>query len=196
MSDWLEDAEGKQNRQTSPDVVASHIEQRRLLVKSNYRKHAQLYDGFVAEMLGFVSRVNNLPASSREPFGKLDGRPKKSKFDNNLFIFSSSYRFKKRNSRGLFRWFGYRHYKHVRVFYVSVSKLDGMADIEFKDYILEKHRLGKKGEDKTALHDHFLLGAPISELTSEKARKIIDWLAFKAETTALPFDLRNKHKRL
>lgn len=192
MSDWLEDAEGKSQKQVSPDMVASHVEQRRKLVKINYQKHAQLYDSFIAQMMSLVSRVNNLPTPAREPFGKLDGRPKKSKFDNNLFIFSSSYRFKKRKTKGAFRWFGFRHYKHIRVFYLSVSKFDGMADIEFKDYVLEKHRLGKKGEDKSTLHDHFLFESPIAGLNPDQARKIIDWLAFKAETVTLPFELKPK----
>ncbi|HAQ64881.1 MAG TPA: hypothetical protein DCR43_03360 [Bacteroidales bacterium] len=188
MTDWLEEAEGKPSRQSSPEKIASHIEQRQKLVKANYASNANYYDAFISELSRLIARVNNLPAHTREPFGKLEGRPKRSKFDNKLFIFSSSYRFKKRKSGGIFRWFGFRHYKHIRVFYLSVSKQEGFADAEIKDYILEKHRLGTKGDDKTTLHDHHLLLVPMVDLKPENARMIIDWLAFKAETSALPFD--------
>lgn len=192
MADWLEEAEGKPGRQSSPEKIASHIEQRQKLVKANYFANSTCYDAFISELSRLVVRVNNLPASSREPFGKIEGRPKRSKFDNKLFIFSSSYRFKKRRSKGILRWFGHRHYKHIRVFYLSVSKHEGFADVEIKDYVLERHRLGTKGDDKTTLHDHYLLQSPMVDLIPENGRKIIDWLAFKAETSTLPFDFSLK----
>lgn len=189
MSDWLEDAEGKQPRKPTPEKIISHIEQRRKLIESNYQLFGRQYDDFITQVSRLVSRVNNLPAAAREPFGKLEARAKKSKLDNNLFIISSAHRFKKRKSKGFFRWFGYQHFKHVRVIYFSVSKHEGKADIEIKDYVLEKHRLGVKGQNKTTLHDHFMSDAEIGNLDQLKARKIIDWLAFKAETNELPFDL-------
>ncbi len=196
MADWLEEAERKPGRQSSPEKIASHIEKRQILVKANYLANSNYYDAFISEISRLIARVNNLPANTREPFGKIEGRPKRSKFDNKLFIFSSSYRFKKRRSKGILRWFGYRHYKHIRVFYISVSKHEGFADVEIKDYILEKHRLGVKGDDKTTLHDRHLLQTSMDNLTTENARKILDWLAFRAETNTLPFDFSMKQSRL
>lgn len=192
MSDWLEDAEGKKSRQATSEKIASHVEQRRKLVKANYEAHFMFYDAYVSELAKLVTRVNNLPPAAREPFDKIEGRPKTSKFDNHLFIFSSSYRFKKRKTKGFLSWFGYRRYKHVRVFYLSVSKHNGLADVEIKDYVLEKHRLGKKGEDKSTLHDHHLLQTPIEGLKPDSARRVIDWLAFRSETPTMPFDFASK----
>lgn len=192
MSDWIEEAEMNGGAGEVSHRKGMNLDQRKQLVDRNYQLFAQKYDGFITELSKLVARVNNLPPHVREPFGKLEARPKKSKLDNHLFILSSSYRFRKRKAKGLFGWFSYRSYKHIRVIYFSVSKIEGKVDVEVKDYVLEKHRLGAKGEDKSTLHDHLLGETPMVELNREIARVVIDWLAFKSETQALPFSLNLK----
>ncbi|MCF8303814.1 MAG: hypothetical protein K9I94_11110, partial [Bacteroidales bacterium] len=149
----------------------------------------------------FVDRVNELPFEKRKDFGKIEGRKKTSKLNNQLNIFSSSIRMKRRKKKGnILPTLKLHHYKHIRVIFVNVSRHHGYVEFELKDHILRRSRMkdsekrgnkeDKENKDRSSEDQekfHVLYNYPMINLNEETGLEIIDWLAFKQDLTNCNF---------
>ncbi len=194
MGNWLEEAE-REVRRTEPGFRGSteRIKIKKDRIRENYDKIKVDYDGFVEEMMLLLDRINRLPLEKRQDFGKIDGKRKESKLDNELYIFSSSTRMKKRSLRKISSLLKPSHVKHVRLFFISISKNEGMVDIELKDSFMERERMKShdKRKDSTDKHQKLtlLLCEEVGKMDKKAAMAIVSWLAFKEDLDSLPFDL-------
>jgi len=204
MPHWLEEAEESSQPQRESLSRAERISQRFSSIQDNFAANGKAYVAFIEDMHGLISRVNNLPASRRVPFGKMEGREKESKLNNHLNIFSSSQRMKRKRLLSFIPFFESGHFKHIRAVYMNISHKAGMIEIEIKEYILQRKRLASdknSGKVKEEEPDkfHVIYTFPINNLDHETALGIIDWLAFSKEITecgfynSIPEEAKNYH---
>ncbi|MFH1119280.1 MAG: hypothetical protein V1775_05615 [Bacteroidota bacterium] len=200
MTHWLEEAEKSHHPDKESVSRAERINQRYHRIQENYASHGRLYDAFLQDLHSLIIRVNNLPASKRVPFGKMEGREKESKLNNHLNIFSSSMRMKRRQFLGFIPFFETSHFKHVRVIFLNISDEEGMIEIELKENILQREvlktdKFAKKGKADRPEKLHVIYTFPIIALGHETALEIIDWLAFSKEISACSFYSTIEEKR-
>ncbi len=204
MPHWLEEAEESFQPQKESLSRAERISQRFSSIQDNFTVNGKTYTAFMEDMHGLISRVNNLPASKRVPFGKMEGREKESKLNNHLNIFSSSQRMKKKKILSFIPFFESGHFKHIRAVYMNISHKAGMIEVEIKEYILQRKRMASdKNAGKTKEEEpdkfHVIYTFPINNLDHETALGIIDWLAFSKEITecsfynSVPEETKNYH---
>lgn len=204
MPHWLEEAEESTQPQKVSLSRAERINQRFSSIQENFAANGKAYTAFMEDMHGLISRVNNLPASKRVPFGKMEGREKESKLNNHLNIFSSSQRMKRKKLFSFIPFFESGHFKHIRAVYMNISHKAGMIEVEIKEYILQRKRIasdksaGKVKEEEPDKF-HVIYTFPINNLDHETALGIIDWLAFSKEITecsfynSVPEETKNYH---
>jgi hypothetical protein len=189
MSHWLEEAERKKNRSRRRSrTLSKKIADKKRLIRENFETNQEAFTNFIKMMYEFVGRVNELPDEYRENFKKLTAAPKKNKLDNKLNIFSSSRREQKVDFFS-FAWLKPSHFKHIRVFYIYISKESGFVNFEFKENILERKRISsrrdKSDEDKKPSDQkdrmHVIYRYPINQLNRKTGLELIDWLVFKEQ---------------
>lgn len=194
MSHWLEEAERKQRRSRRHSrTMSKRVMDKKRKIRENFETHQEEYSGFIQTMFEMVQRVNELPDEYREAFKKLTATSKKTKLDNKLSIFSSSRREKKIDFFS-FSWLKPAHLKHIRVFYIYISKEMGYVNFEFKENILERKKItssADKGyDDKKSPQQkdrmHVIYRYPMNKLTRETCLQLIDWLVFKDQIVDLP----------
>jgi flagellar biosynthesis regulator FlaF len=187
MSHWLEDAENRQNRSRHRSgTLKKRIEDKKRMISENLEANKDIFYDFIQTMHDLVKRVNELPEDLRDSFKKISVFSKKTKLDNKLHYYSSSRRELKHNFFS-FKWLKPIHYKHIRVFYIYVSKQTGYVTFEFKENMLERKRLSSghspKDEDEKSENDknrmHVIFRYPMKNLSKKTGLQIIDWLAFK-----------------
>lgn len=206
MGHWLDDAE-KDGHSREP---GSSLHHERTLHKqegilANYLKYKLQYDNFISGMHHLIDRVNSLPMTKREPFGQMESRAKDSKLNNHLNIFSSSRRLVRPGKTGLFSWFKKYHFKHIRVIYIHVPKVSGMAEMEIKENYLARTAIDSKSKSGKAIRPagqseklHILFYIDMNALSNEVALDIIDWLAFSREIEDTDFfkNINNQDMRI
>jgi hypothetical protein len=195
MSHWLEEAERNQRKSRHRSIsMGKRIAQKKTAIRANYEKNKEQYDGFVKVMYNLVKRVNELPEEYREPFRKITGVSKKTKLENQLHFFSSSRREKKYDFFS-FSWLKPTHAKHIRVFYLYISKEDGFVNFEIKENYLLRKRLSESGKEKkedtkkssqSKDRVHVVFRFPMEKLNEKAGLQIIDWLVFKKQIQELP----------
>ncbi len=194
MSNWLEEAERRSSLRQMQGQ-SERLQVRIDRIRENYERNKEVYDKFIAALKNLVMRANNLPPEFRVPFGKISMKTKPTRLQNQLIIFSSSQRLRKRKEKDFWSWIFPAHFKHIRVVFLSVSKHADQADLEIKEAMLEKRRLrleerrntnpGKPSRDHTDLVIHISM----QELNNNLADKLLDFLAFKCELKDIPIDL-------
>lgn len=195
MSHWLEEAESDQRKlRYKSSSKSKRIAQKKEAIRNNYEKNKEQYDGFVKIMYNLIERVNELPEEYREPFRKITFVSKKTKLDNHLHFFSSSRREQKYNFFS-FTWLKPTHAKHIRIFYIYLSKENGYLNFEIKENYLLRKRLPESGEEKKEESNkssqskdrmRVIYRCPMEKLNEEIGLQIIDWLTFKKQITELP----------
>lgn len=175
--------------------MSKRIAEKKQAIRENYEKNQELYDNFIQIMINLVNRVNELPEAYREVFKKIQSASKKTKLDNHLHFFSSSRREQKYDFFS-FSWLKPTHAKHIRVFYVFLSKEDGYVNFEIKENYLLRKRISesskeKKEEEKNkSTHSkervHVIYRFPMNRLNENTGLQIIDWLVFKKQIQELP----------
>lgn len=183
MPHWLEEAEQVNHPDKDSASRSERINQRYHKIQENYARHGKSYNAFMEDMHGLILRVNNLPATRRAAFGKMEGRRKESKLNNHLNIFSSSKRFKRNKYWGFLPFFESSHLKHIRVLFINISDNDGMVEIELKENIMQREVIKSDKTTKKEKTDkpeklHVIYTFPIENLNHEIALEIIDWLAY------------------
>jgi hypothetical protein len=206
-SHWLEDAEREeQQKRLRPLREGARIQDKIHRVKENYEANHELYDEFIAYLADLSERANNLPTEKKHPWMNIEHKKKESKYENNMYGFSTAERISRNVITKAFPFVKTQHYKHVHNLYVSVSKKMGLAEVEVWDDYLAKTRLNlDDGKETEVLMDDGLprlrvvFEYPIKQLDKQLAYKILDWLAFKSDVKSLPFneehfkyDKRNK----
>lgn len=206
MAHWLEEAE----KDGHPRAPGSSLQHERTLHKkegilANYIKYQNQYDDFISRMHHLIDRVNNLPMTKREPFGQMEARSKDSKLNNHLNIFSSSHRLVRPGKTGMFSWFKKYHFKHIRVIYIHVPKVPGMAELEIKENYLARTAIDPKTKSGKVIKPvgkseklHVLFYFDMNKLSEEVALDIIDWLAFSREIEDTDFfkNINNQDMRI
>lgn len=192
MPHWLEEAEESSQPRKESLSHADRISHRFNSIQENYAVNGKAYLAFMEDLHGLISRVNNLPASKRVPFGKMEGREKESKLNNYLNIFTSSQRVKSKKLFSFIPFFESGHFKHIRAVYMNISHKAGMIEVEVKEYMLQRKRLeSDKKTSKVKAEDpdkfHVIYTFPIEDLKHEIALEIIDWLAFRKEIAECSF---------
>ena len=195
MSHWLEEAEHSQRRSRHRSgSMSKRIAQKKEAIQQNYQKNKDQYYSFIQIMYALVKRVNELPEEYREVFKKITSVSKKTKLENHLHFFSSSRREQKYNFFS-FSWLKPTHAKHIRIFYIYLSKEDGYVNFEIKENYLVRKRLSESGKDKkeeqsksTQSKDrvHVIYRYSMNELNEQTGLQIIDWLVFKKQIQELP----------
>jgi len=189
MGHWLEEAE-KDGRYAEPGSSLQHERtvHKKERILANYIRFKLQYDEFISMMYHFIDRVNNLPLAKRVPFGLMEARPKDSKLNNHLNIYSSSRRIVRPGRTGLFSWFRKYHFKHIRVLYIHVPQVPGKAEIEIKENYIVRTALNSKSKSGKGIKPagkaeklHVLFFFDMNNLNNEVALDIIDWLAFSRE---------------
>lgn len=189
MGHWLDEAE-KEGRSNEPGSSLQHERtlHKKEQILTNYNTYKQQYDDFISRMHHYIERVNNLPMTKREPFGQMEARSKDSKLNNHLNIFSSSCRLVRPGRTGVLSWFKKYHFKHIRVLYIHVPKVSGMAEMEIKENYLVRTALSSKNKSGKGVMPagkseklHLLFYIDMNNLSNEVALDIIDWLAFSRE---------------
>ncbi len=206
MAHWLEEAEREELRKKQrPAHESARIEDKKFRIARNYEANGAAYDAFIDRLFDLCERANSLPLEKRMPWKRIDFLDKESRLDNKLYSISTSDSFNKTVAIKKFPFFRNQHYKHLHKLYVSVSKEMGKAEFEVKDDYLAKTRLAT--DDKQEEGPLFDDGLPrmkavflydINSLDKELAYQILDWLAFRIDTKALPFreeDLKYPQKR-
>lgn len=192
MSHWLEDAERNATVRKLSEKE-ERIRQKMLRVQENYTGVKTLYDPFIDGLYTLINRANNLPGERRRLFGMIDARPRSSKLDNQLNIFSSSRKLEPRKLFGLLPPLFPVQMRLVRAVFISVSDKPGMIGIEFKEKRSRKRR-------DNGLHEHYrggihvLHGFKAESLSDELSLEIIDWLAFSADLKDLSYLLSHTGK--
>jgi hypothetical protein len=198
MAHWLDEIERQESRRKGSASSSARVQDKKFRIQQNYAKNKDLYEGFIEKLSNLVERVNNLPLSYREVFGKINQHEKDTRLDNHLSFFSSSRRIEKTEFKNILHPFKSVHYKHVRVIYFNVAKLMDKVEVEIYEELLEKkrhdgkvipehedpHRSHKPHSEKDKFHEIFYYG--MEQLSDELAVKILDWLAFKEEVTHIP----------
>jgi hypothetical protein len=194
MNHWLDKAESRRQKASlGKSALKKKIEQKKAEIALNYEQHKAEYDGFVNTLHDLVKRANELPEKHRHSFRKINASKKKDKLNNQLSIFSSS---KREQNYSLFSFFKPLHSKHIRVFYVHVSKRSGVANLEVKENYLLRKRISddtksksheQKKEAGSTDRVHVLMRFKMSDLSKEIAYQILDWLAFKNDLEKLSF---------
>jgi hypothetical protein len=189
MGHWLDEAE-KDGRLSEPGSSLQHERtlHKKERILANYIKYKLQYDDFISRMHHFIDRVNSLPIAKREPFGQMDARSKDSKLNNHLNIFSSSRKLVRPGRTGIFSWFKKYHFKHIRVLYIHVPQVPGMAEMEIKENYIVRTALNSRSKSAKGIKPtgkserlHVLFYIDMNKLNHEIALDIIDWLAFSRE---------------
>ncbi len=194
MNHWLDKVESRRQKASlGKNALKQKIEQKKAEIAANYEQHKAQYDSFVSTLHDLVKRANELPEKHRHPFRKINASKKKDKLNNQLSIFSSS---KRDQNYSLLSFFKPQHSKHIRVFYVHVSKRSGIANLEVKENFLLRKRIND--DEKLRSHEqkkeagstdriHVLMRFAMKDLNKEVAYQILDWLAFKSDLEKLAF---------
>ena len=185
MDNWLEEIEERQKKKlTLSEKAKKRIQAKKEKVVINYTKNKDAYLNFINKLNQLVNRVNTLPEEERNEFIVINSKFKKTEFDNQLHIYSTSkriYIYKKK-----FIFWGKKKYKfkYIRVIYFSISKEIDKVEIEIKEkYLAKGHRKKHTADDV-----HRLYKLPFSTLENEDlSYQIINWLAFKYDVSKLPF---------
>lgn len=207
MSDWLDEAEGRQRYKEKRSLrSSSKILENKEKIKNNYEKNRNLYENFIYNLNDLSERINHLPSKYRSDFGKIRYKSKESKLNTHLNFYSSVRRLKKRRFKTFQSFFKFSHQKNVRLVYFSVSKHIDMIEVEIKEVSMFRERLnrenlekGKRKElktksDKIGKDDHekssykikLLFQYEMKKLNKDFAREFTDWLAFKKDIEQLP----------
>ncbi len=195
MTHWLEEAEKRdQQEPEKPKVSQVKVQQKIDDTRKNYDSNKEAYDSFINSFFSLCQRANNLPPDSREPWGIIEAKARKSKMNSHLFSFQSRERFDKRVSTKSFPFMKMRHYKHIRKIMVSVSKDMGMANVEVYENYLAKTKMNMDdgSYEKPPSNDgldrfHFVYHYPIKQLNDKTGLDLLDWLVCKNELKHLPF---------
>lgn len=185
MSHWLEDAE-RSAAGRKPSEKEERIRQKMLKVQENYNGVKEQYHAFISGLYTLVNRANTLPGERRKLFGMIDGRPRASKLDNQMNLFSSSRKLEPRKLFGFMPPLFPAQMRLVRAVFISVSDKPGMISIEFKEKRSRKRR-------DNGIHEHYRGGMHVlhsfkaENLSQELSLEIIDWLAFSAELKDLSY---------
>lgn len=196
MGHWLEEVENRQKKSRHHSRnFRKKISEKKRHIRENYEKNKELYNGFLEIMYGLVKRVNDLPDELRDPFRKINAVSKKSKLDNYLNYFYTSKREQKYDFFS-FLWMKPIHAKHIRSFYIYVSKNEGLVNFELKENFLIRKRETGEERDKKSHHEksnrskdrmHVIYHFPITKLDKNTGLELIDWLAFKKPLHELTF---------
>ncbi len=186
MSHWLEAEEQIQSSGSKGNSDSMRI--KRAEIQSNYALVSKKYKTFLDELYDLTDRVNALPLQSRADFVSIDGKEKDSKLDNHLNIFSSSRRKYKASFLEFFRFAKKKKYKNIRVVYFNVSSRQGMIDIEVKERTLLRLSMRDNQADdddsqRVTRQVHVISSFPVELLDHEFALGVIDWLAFKQDSS-------------
>ncbi len=182
MKSWLEEIE---ERELKKAALSANTEQRIQLktekIAANYLQNKDHYENFISNLTGLVQKANSLPNDEKKDFSQIDIQLKDTNFNNKLTVFSSSTRFSISKKKYLFFGNVVFRFKHIRVFYFSISKELGKINIEYKEKYLSKgNQLKHIKEDS-----HFSYVLDFGILSDELAYQIINWLAFKSEINEL-----------
>ncbi|MBW6491222.1 MAG: hypothetical protein K0B15_08535 [Lentimicrobium sp.] len=188
MAHWLDLEEQRHNPDIKAEAKEQFLNRKRQEVLNNFSLISEKYSTFLNDLYQLIKRVNSLPVESRIGFGKIEGRSKNSRLNNYLNIFSSSRRVKKPAPLGFFSFFKRKSFKNIRVAYINVSSHSGMVDIEIKESMIQ--RVSRKedtiGNENGKGHirlEHVVVSVPVEMLDHSFALELIDWFAFKTETT-------------
>ena len=186
MSHWLDAEEQIHNSGSKGNSNSVRI--KRDEIQSNYALVSVKYKAFLDDLYLLTDRVNALPLESRAEFVAIDGKEKGSKLDNHLNIFSSSRRKYKASFLEFFRFSKKKKYKNIRVVYFNVSSKQGMIDVEVKERTLLRlpMRDNKTDEDdsqRVTRQAHVIASLPAEMLDHDFALGVIDWLAFKQDSS-------------
>lgn len=195
MSNWLEEAENSNILVDEHGSLEEKLELKKKAIQQNYLANQSRFDEFNVKLKELVKRVNDLPAEYREPFGKISFCSKETKLDNHLYYISSSMRIKKRLYRNVSRFFKKHTFKKIRVAYFTVSRQQGMIDIELKENLMLRMRMTRTGENeqlkykgkKSKDRKDYLFRLDLNRLEGKEAMEIIDWLVFKNEMEDISF---------
>ena len=186
MSHWL-DAE-EQSHSTNTKGHKHSLRDKVGEVENNYAQVSGKYKDFLEDLYNLIDRVNSLPLVSRADFGSIDGREKDSKLNNCLNIFSSSRRKYNASFLDFLHFSKKRRYKNIRVAFFNVSTRQGMIDVEVKERTLLRlsHEVDKPAENADRgvnRQAHIVTSLPVEMLDHDFALGVIDWLAFKQDST-------------
>lgn len=198
MAHWLDEIERQESRRRGSASSSARVQDKKFRIQQNYQKNKESFDGFIANVQGLVTRVNNLPMEHREVFGKISAKLKNTRLDNHLSYFSSSRKVEKTEFKNILKPFKSIHYKHVRVIYFNVAKIMDKVEVEIYEELLEKkrhdgqvvaehenpHQSRKPHSDRDKFHEIYYYD--MSALNDELGIKIIDWLAFHEEVSHIP----------
>ncbi len=194
MGHFLEEIERNQKKARHRSLsLKKKIEAKKALIGENFEANKEAYLAFIRTIYEMVEKVNNLPQEMRESFIKLTAVSKNTRLDNKLHYFASSRR-EEKFSFFSFSWLKPKHFKHIRVFFIYVSKEPGFVTLEFKENVLERKRISssqeKEKEDKKESDRknrvHVSWRYPIGSLNKKIGFQLIDWLVFKDQLQDLP----------
>lgn len=208
MSHWLEEAErDEQRKRERPSRESAKIQDKIFRIRQNYEANKKPYEDFMAYFFDLCTRANNLPAEKKLPWKQIDFRSKESKLENHLYYASTSESIEKLVKTRAFPFIKRQHYKHLRSIHFNVSKKMNYAELEIRDDYLAKTRLKPDDDEREKIIDDgfprlkVVFEYEIEKLNKELALLILDWLAFRADVTSLPFgeehfkyDKRRKRK--
>lgn len=204
MTHWLEEAEREERRkQKRPSQESARIQDKIFRIQENYNANKELYEEFIHYFFDLCERANNLPHEKKLPWVMIDFRAKESKLSNHLYHASTSERIEKNIVIKSFPFFKRQHYKHLRSIYFSISKKMNYVEVEVRDDYLAKSRLTTDEKDKPEILNDglprvkMIFEIDIKRLDRQLAIAVLDWLAFKNDVKALPFneaDFKYKNK--
>jgi hypothetical protein len=195
MSNWIEEAENKNRPSAGSEVLKGKIRKRKAAVRQNFEANKLAYESFINELRHLVDRVNNLPIEHRREFGKIKLNAKKSKLDNGLYYITSSRSVKKRIFISLTSLFNKSDFKNIRAGYFTISRHEGMTDVEIKENLLLKVRMKSNSGNERVMklkkkdwgRRNKLFRMNMERLNNDLAMEIIDWIAFKREMEEISF---------
>lgn len=194
MPHWLEEAEREEQRKKErPSRESAKIQDKILNIRQNYAANKDTYEHFITYFFDLLERANNLPHEKKLPWVHIDFRLKESKLENHLYYAGTSEPIDKMVKTRSFPFFKRQHYKHVRSVHFNVSKKMDFSEIEIRDDYLAKTRLkSDDGETSDIYEDGFRRVKVVFEYEMKKLDKslgvlLLDWLAFKADVSSLPF---------
>jgi hypothetical protein len=198
VSHWLDDIERLESRKKGSASGSARVQDKKFRIQQNYQKNKEIYEAFISKLQSVIERVNNLPMSYREVFGKINIKQKDTRLDNHLNYYSSSRRTEKTEFKNILHPFRTVHYKHVRVIFFNVAKLMDKVEVEIYEELLEKKRrdgqiieehenpkdFRKPHSEKDKFHEIYYY--EMSRLDDELTLRIIDWLVFREEVNQIP----------
>jgi len=194
MPHWLEEAEREEQRKKErPSRESAKVQDKIFRIRENYDVNKEAYENFVRYFFDLCERANNLPHEKKLPWIQIDFRMKESKLENHLYYASTSERIDKIVKVRSFPFFKRQHYKHLRSIHFNVSKKMNFAELEIRDDYLAKTRLKSDDNEESEIYnDGFnrvkvVFEYEIDKLDKNLALIILDWLAFRAEVSSLPF---------